>query len=57
VLERVAGRWLEFSFRLLDAERLAARGRVIRLVVDRAGFLCGAAAARARPQSPEVERG
>jgi fluoroacetyl-CoA thioesterase len=57
VLERVAGRRLEFSFRLLDAERLAARGWVTRVVVDRAGFLRGAAATRAGPQSPEVDLG
>ena len=57
VLERVAGRRLEFSFRLLDGERLAARGWVTRVVVNRAGFLRGAAATEARPQSPKVERG
>jgi fluoroacetyl-CoA thioesterase len=57
VLERVVGRRLEFSFRLLDAERLAARGWVTRVIVDRAGFLRGAAPTRARPQSPEVDRG
>jgi fluoroacetyl-CoA thioesterase len=57
VLERVAGRRLEFSFRLLHAGRLAARGWVVRVVVDRAGFLRSAAAAQPGPQSPEVERG
>jgi len=41
VLERVDGRRLEFAVRLVDGERLAARGWVIRVVVDRAAFLRG----------------
>jgi fluoroacetyl-CoA thioesterase len=42
VLERVDGRRLEFAVRVVDGERLAARGWVIRVVVDRAAFLRGA---------------
>jgi fluoroacetyl-CoA thioesterase len=41
VLERVDGRRLEFAVRLVDRGRLAARGWVIRVVVDRAAFLRG----------------
>jgi predicted thioesterase len=44
VLERVDGRRLEFAVRVVDGERLAARGWVIRVVVDRAAFLRGAGA-------------
>jgi len=44
VLERVDGRRLEFAVRVADGERLAARGWVIRVVVDRAAFLRGAGA-------------
>ena len=39
VLERVDGRRLEFAVRVSDGERLAASGWVIRVVVDRAGFV------------------
>jgi fluoroacetyl-CoA thioesterase len=39
VLERVDGRRLEFAVRVADGERLAARGWVIRVVVDRAAFV------------------
>ena len=42
VLERVDGRRLEFAVRVVDGERLAARGWVIRVVVDREAFLQGA---------------
>jgi fluoroacetyl-CoA thioesterase len=42
VLERVDGRRLEFAVRVVDGERLAARGWVIRVVVDRGAFLRGA---------------
>jgi fluoroacetyl-CoA thioesterase len=44
-LERVDGRRLEFAVRVSDGERLVARGWLIRVVVDRAAFLRGAAAA------------
>jgi predicted thioesterase len=39
VLERVDGRRLEFAVRVSEGERLAASGWVIRVVVDRAGFV------------------
>src|SRR4029453_12149822 len=39
VLERVAGRRLEFAVRVRDGGRLVARGMVTRLVVDTAAFL------------------
>jgi len=42
-LERVRGRQLEFAVELRDGERLAARGRVTRVLVDRAAFLDAAA--------------
>ncbi len=42
-LERVRGRRLEFAVELRDGERLAARGRVTRVLVDRAAFLDAAA--------------
>jgi fluoroacetyl-CoA thioesterase len=48
VLERVAGRRLEFAVRVRDGGRLVARGMVTRVVVDTAAFLrdTGAGAAR-----------
>ena len=39
VLERVDGRRLEFAVRVADGERLAERGWVIRVVVDREAFV------------------
>jgi predicted thioesterase len=39
VLERVAGRRLQFAVRLGDGDRLVANGRVTRVVVDTAAFL------------------
>jgi fluoroacetyl-CoA thioesterase len=39
VLERVAGRHLEFAVRLRDGDRPVAGGRVTRVVVDAAAFL------------------
>lgn len=42
-LERVQGRRLEFAVELRDGERLAARGRVTRVLVDRDAFLDAAA--------------
>jgi predicted thioesterase len=39
VLERVTGRRLEFAVRVAGGDRPVARGRVIRVVVDAAGFL------------------
>jgi predicted thioesterase len=42
-LERVRGRRLEFAVELRDGERLAARGRVTRVLVDRDAFLDAAA--------------
>jgi fluoroacetyl-CoA thioesterase len=42
-LERVAGRRLDFAVEVRDGARLAARGRVIRVLVDRAAFLAAAA--------------
>jgi predicted thioesterase len=48
VLERVAGRQLEFAVRLRDGDRLVARGRVVRVVVDAAAFLRDAGAGRGR---------
>jgi fluoroacetyl-CoA thioesterase len=42
-LERVDGRVLEFAVELRDGARLAARGRVTRVLVDRDTFLATAA--------------
>jgi fluoroacetyl-CoA thioesterase len=42
-LERVDGRRLEFAVELRDGARLAARGRVTRVLVDRDAFLATAA--------------
>jgi fluoroacetyl-CoA thioesterase len=39
VLERVAGRRLEFAVRLRDGERTVARGLITRVVVDADAFL------------------
>jgi predicted thioesterase len=39
VLERVEGRRLVFTVRLLDGDRLVARGLVTRVVVDAAAFV------------------
>jgi len=39
VLERVAGRRLEFAVRLRDGDRPVASGRITRVVVDTATFL------------------
>jgi predicted thioesterase len=39
VLERVAGRRLEFAVRLGDGDRPVASGRITRVVVDTAAFL------------------
>jgi fluoroacetyl-CoA thioesterase len=39
VLERVEGRRLQFAVRLLDGDRLVARGLVTRVVVDAAAFV------------------
>jgi predicted thioesterase len=44
VLERVAGRRLEFAVRLHDGGRLVARGMVTWVVVDTAAFLPDAGA-------------
>jgi fluoroacetyl-CoA thioesterase len=49
VLERVAGRRLQFAVRLRDRERPVASGSITRVVVDTAAFLRGAGAA---PPSP-----
>jgi fluoroacetyl-CoA thioesterase len=46
VLERVAGRRLEFAVRVRDGGRLVARGMINRVVVDTAAFLRDARAAR-----------
>ena len=48
VLERVAGRRLEFAVRVRDGGRLVARGMVTRVVVDTAAFLRDAGAGAAR---------
>ena len=48
VLERVAGRRLEFAARVRDGGRLVARGMVTRVVVDTAAFLRDAGAGAAR---------
>jgi fluoroacetyl-CoA thioesterase len=48
VLERVAGRRLEFAVRLLGGGRLVASGYVTRVVVDTAAFLRDAGAGVAR---------
>jgi fluoroacetyl-CoA thioesterase len=45
-LERVDGRRLEFAVRVTDAGRLAASGRVTRVLVDLERFLAGVAARR-----------
>jgi fluoroacetyl-CoA thioesterase len=50
VLERVAGRRLEFAVRLRDGDRPVAVGRVVRVVVDAAAFLRDAGAGRAGRQ-------
>jgi fluoroacetyl-CoA thioesterase len=42
-LQRVDGRRLEFAVELRDGARLAARGRVTRVLVDRDAFLATAA--------------
>jgi fluoroacetyl-CoA thioesterase len=42
-LERVDGRVLEFAVELRDGARVAARGRVTRVLVDRDAFLATAA--------------
>jgi fluoroacetyl-CoA thioesterase len=47
VLERVAGRRLEFAVRVRDAGRPVATGRVTRAVVDTAAFLRDAGAGTA----------
>jgi predicted thioesterase len=44
VLERVEGRRLQFAVRLLDGDRLVARGLVTRVVVDTAAFVRDAGA-------------
>ena len=46
VLERVAGRRLEFAVRVRDGGRMVSRGMVTRVVVDTAAFLRDAGAAR-----------
>ena len=48
VLERVAGRRLEFAVRLHDGGRLVARGMITRVVVNTAAFLPDAGAGAAR---------
>jgi fluoroacetyl-CoA thioesterase len=48
VLERVAGRRLQFAVRLGDGDRLVANGRVTRVVVDTAAFLRQAGVGAAR---------
>jgi fluoroacetyl-CoA thioesterase len=50
VLERVAGRRLEFAVRVAGGDRPVARGRIIRMVVDTASFIrrAGAEAEAAR---------
>jgi predicted thioesterase len=44
VLDQVTGRRLEFAVRVAGGDRPVARGRVIRVVVETAGFLGQAAA-------------
>ena len=39
VLERIEGRRLQFAVRLVDGDRLVARGLVTRVVVDAAAFV------------------
>jgi predicted thioesterase len=39
VLERVAGRRLQFAVRLRHGDRTVASGHIIRVVVDTAAFL------------------
>ena len=46
VLERVAGRRLEFAVRVRNGSRPVARGMVARVVVDTAAFLRDTGAAR-----------
>ena len=46
-LERVDGRRLEFAVRVTDAGRVAARGRVTRVLVDLERFLAGVSARQA----------
>ena len=48
VLERVAGRRLEFAVRVAGGDRPVARGRITRVVVDAATFLHDAGAGAAR---------
>jgi fluoroacetyl-CoA thioesterase len=45
-LERVDGRRLEFAVQVEDAGRLAARGRVTRVLIDLERFLAGVTARR-----------
>jgi predicted thioesterase len=45
VLERVAGRRLEFAVRLRAGDRPVAGGRLVRVVVDTAAFLSDAVTA------------
>ena len=45
-LERVDGRRLEFAVEVTDAGRVAARGRITRVLVDLERFLAGVAARR-----------
>jgi predicted thioesterase len=57
-LDRVEDRTLYFRVRVLEGERLAARGLVVRVLVDRAAFLRAAAPTPRRGgQMPEVDRG
>jgi predicted thioesterase len=49
VLERVAGRRLQFAVRVRDRERPVAGGSITRVVVDAAAFLRGAGAALPSP--------
>ena len=49
VLERVAGRRLEFGVRVVGGDGPVARGRIVRVVVEVAGFLGRAAADAGRP--------
>ena len=47
MLERVAGRRLEFAVRLRDGDRPVARGRVVRVVVDAGALVRDAGAGQA----------
>jgi fluoroacetyl-CoA thioesterase len=49
VLERVAGRRLQFAVRLSDGDRPVASGSITRVVVDAAAFLRGAGAVLPSP--------